>query len=61
MQGNSINQRIIVRKGTKVKYNGLTIRQCCEKRIGFMGAVSLSIGTTFYYDKIQASDTEENL
>ena len=61
MQGDSINQRVIVRKGTKVKDNGLIIRQYCEERFGFRRAAFLSIGTTFYDDKIQACDTEENL
>ena len=48
MQGDSINQRVIVRKGTKVKDNGLIIRQYCEERFGFRRAAFLSIGTTFF-------------
>ena len=54
MQGDSINQRVIVRKGSKVKDNGLIIGQYCEERFGFRRAAFLTIGTTLYDDKIQA-------
>ena len=39
MQGNSINSVIIMRNVTKVNCEGLTIRQCCERGIGYAGGI----------------------